>query len=204
MATYDDAAAGFGHAPVLSPDDRYLAAIDAVGVQIRDLESDAQAVVDLQADVYQQASKLVWIASDVLAVQIDSDTERSIAFYSVVDGVASEISRTVISTGTAGAAWSVELVGATGPQPLGAGTEPLIWLWNREDATLVAHGSLNVFSGTMGEGVITRELASDATVVRVVGRDVRWVDESRILWAEPLDGSAPAEPISGGEYVWVG
>jgi hypothetical protein len=204
LATYDDAD-GFGHAPTLSHDDRYLAAIDYLGVQIRDLETDETILIDLQAEDYQQADRVVWLAADVIAVQISTSTTSSIAVYSVFDGSATEVSRTVVASGSTGFEPLISVVGASGPAPLEANTEPVAWFWSSEEALLVAHPMTTLLTGgPIDGGSALRQVGipGDATVVSVVGTEVRWVDESRRLWRAPLADLAAAELVRG-QFIWV-
>jgi hypothetical protein len=200
VATYDDGD-GFGHAPVLSPDDRYLAAIDYLGVQIRDLETGETIVVDLQSEVYQQAMHLAWTGSTTLVVQISTQSTSEIVEYRIIDGEAVESGRSPVAVGTSGFEPLVQLVGAGVVQGAPPESAAVVWLWSREDALASAHPTSTI-GGTLGDPLRTVDIPGDATVVSIVGTEVRWVDESRILWTMPLDGSAPAEPLGEG-FIWV-
>lgn len=209
VATYDDGD-GFGHGPVLSPDDRYLAALDYNGVQIRDLETGDSTLIDLQGEVYQQSMHLAWTGSTTLVAQISTASTSEIVEYMVVDGeeVAGDIDldvfesdRSPVAVGTSGFEPLVQLVGA-GVVP-GAPPESavVVWLWSKEDAVASAYPT-NTIGGTLDDPLRSVDIPGDATVVSIVGTEVRWVDESRILWTMPLDGSAPAEPL-GEDFIWV-
>jgi hypothetical protein len=209
VATYDDGD-GFGHGPVLSPDDRYLAAIDYLGVQIRDLETGDSTLIDLQGEVYQQAMHLAWTGSTTLVVQISTESSSEIVEYEVIDGepVAGDIDfgvfesdRSPVAVGTSGFEPLVQLVGAGVVQGAPLESAAVMWLWSREDALASAHPT-NTIGGTLGDPLRTVDIPGDATVVSIVGTEVRWVDQSRILWTMPLDGSAPAEPL-GEDFIWV-
>lgn len=209
VATYDDRV-GFGHSPVLSPDDRYLAAIDYLGVQIRDLETGDSTLIDLQGEVYQQAMHLTWTGSTTLVVQISTESSSEIVEYMVVDGdeVAGDIDldvfasdRSPVAVGTSGFESLVQLVGAGVVQGAPVESAAVVWLWSREEALASAYPTSTI-GGTLGDPLRTVDIPGDATVVSIVGTEVRWVDESRILWAMPLDGSAPAEPL-GEDFIWV-
>jgi hypothetical protein len=200
VATYDDRA-GFGHSPVLSPDDRYLAAIDYLGVQIRHLETGDTIVVDLQSEVYQQAMHLAWAGAETLVVQLSTESTSEIVEYRIIDGAAVESGRSPVAVGTSGYVPLVQLVGAGVAQGAPVESAAVVWLWSREDALASAYPT-NSIGGSLGDAVRTVDIPGDATVVSIVGTEVRWVDESRILWTMPLDGSAPAEPL-GEDFIWV-
>jgi hypothetical protein len=209
VATYDDGD-GFGHSPVLSPDDRYLAAIDYVGVQIRDLETGDSTLIDLQGEVYQQAMHLAWTGSTTLVVQISTESTSEIVEYQIVDGEAvagdidfgvGESDRSPVAAGTSGFEPLVQLVGSGVVQGAPLESAVVVWLWSREEALLSAYPASTI-GGLPADPLRTVDIPGDATVVSVVGTEVRWVDESRILWRAPLDDLDAAKQMRG-EFIWV-
>ena len=212
-ATYETSSAGFGHAPSMSPDDRYLATIDYDGLSIRDtwsVSDPAFTSIDTSAGFI---SELQWVGIDRLAALIVGETSTDIVVYQVTDGQAAETLRTEIPQAgysdlsrytVSLAGWDAGIVAGV---PLETAT-PVLFLAGHSGDVSGEPSPDDGLVEAFDVRTLERVPSADRTVaggvrVSIVGGQTRWVDGERRLWTALAPDLHDAIQVPG-EFIWVG